>query len=282
MDATNKYQEPEWLKEAIRLYTEEHLSYNAIGKIFNTNRKTVSYHLRLNGVESNKKFYSPVNIEKLRKYDYSTADHIFDVIDTEEKAYWLGFLYADGYVSGAKNTIALALKEEDLKAIEKFRKFVGLENKPITTKIRHLSTGDKYSYQFSFDSKATKDRLAELGCINRKTAILKFPTEDQVPKKLLSHFIRGYIDGDGCIYTNKNKITVEILGTEEFLIELKKWINLGQSKIYKTHSPIVMKTLHSGKYALELLERIYKDSTIYLDRKYKKYLDYLARQEERH
>lgn len=282
MKTTNKYQEPEWLNEAIRLYTKENYTYKQIGEIFGADRKTVSNYLRKAGVQSNPKFARKNDPELFRKYDYSVADHIFDVIDTEEKAYWLGFLYADGYISNNSNEIALALQELDLSTVEKFRQFLKLEDKLITTKIRHLSTGDKKSYQFSFNSEVAKIALEKLGCFNAKTEKIKFPTEDQVPNYLIKDFVRGYIDGDGCIYTNNNKIVVEVLGTQEFLEEYKNWVNLGQSKIYKTHSDTVKKVMHSGTYALELLSRVYKNASIYMERKYKKYTDYLAHQEVDH
>lgn len=37
----------------------------------------------------------------------------FENIDTEEKAYWLGFLYADGYVNANEDKIELCLAEKD-------------------------------------------------------------------------------------------------------------------------------------------------------------------------
>lgn len=47
--------------------------------------------------------------------------------------------------------------------------------------------------------------LINLGCIPRKTLVLKFPNESTVPKQLIKHFIRGYMDGDGCISTYYKK-----------------------------------------------------------------------------
>ena len=55
--------------------------------------------------------------------------HIFEKIDTEDKAYWLGFLYADGSVGSKENKIELGLAEQDLHHIEKFRDFIGINNK---------------------------------------------------------------------------------------------------------------------------------------------------------
>ena len=53
----------------------------------------------------------------------------FEKIDTEEKAYWLGFLYADGSVGSKDDRIELGLAEKDFHHIEKFRDFIGINNK---------------------------------------------------------------------------------------------------------------------------------------------------------
>ena len=68
---------------------------------------------------------------------------IFETIDTEEKAYWLGFLYADGSVGSKDNRIELGLAEKDLKQIEKFRDFIGVMNK-----ISYRPQTKSYRYSF--------------------------------------------------------------------------------------------------------------------------------------
>ena len=125
---------PEWLNQAIDLYTNQNMTFSAIGQIIGVSRKTVGKYLNKAGYESNPKYSRKINSNKLRKYDYSVCDHIFDNIDTEEKAYWLGFLYADGYVSEFNSTIELSLEEKDLQHLERFRSFLGLESKPFNKK----------------------------------------------------------------------------------------------------------------------------------------------------
>ena len=53
----------------------------------------------------------------------------FETIDNEEKAYWLGFLYADGSVGSNESKIELGLAEKDYKQIERFRTFMNINNK---------------------------------------------------------------------------------------------------------------------------------------------------------
>lgn len=93
----------------------------------------------------------------------------FETIDTEEKAYWLGFLYADGSVGSNDDRIELGLAERDFHHIEKFRNFIGINNK--------ISYREKTkSYRYAFKSQNCKQDLINKGCVPRKSLILKYPT----------------------------------------------------------------------------------------------------------
>ena len=196
----------------------------------------------------------------------------FEIIDTEEKAYWLGFLYADGSVSSTDNRIELGLAEKDLNHIEKFKEFIGVPNKisyrPQTK-----------SYRYSFKSIPCKEDLIKQGCVPKKSLILKFPTEQQVPNYLIKHFIRGYFDGDGWFSNTSSCFQVGIIGTENFI---KGFLNIIEiqnknNKIFTVHREDGAKRyVFSGlNDVTNFLNWIYKDSTIYLDRKYEHYLDFI-------
>lgn len=266
--------QPEWLNTAIDLYTNQHKSFKDIGIILNVGRKTVGKYLNKAGYKSNPKYSRKIDPNIFRKYDYSICDHVFDKIDNEEKAYWLGFLYADGYVSELNSTIELSLEEKDLSHLEKFRSFLGLENKPFNKKEKNINGQIFYSYRLGFNSNEVKNALIKLGCKPNKTFILEFPTNKQVPQNLIHHFIRGYIDGDGCIYVSNNRISVEVLGTEKFLLGYKKWVNLGTSRIYNFNHSNIKRVVNSNKQALDILDRIYQNASIYLQRKYDKYINF--------
>lgn len=47
--------------------------------------------------------------------------------------------------------------------------------------------------------------ISTLGAIKNKSLTLTFPSDDIVPKKFKRDFIRGYFDGDGCIWNGKRK-----------------------------------------------------------------------------
>lgn len=198
--------------------------------------------------------------------------NIFEKIDSEEKAYWLGFLYADGSVSSAENKIELGLAEKDLSHIEKFKKFTNLNNK-----ISYRASTK--SYRFCFRSTKCKEDLIKKGCVPKKSLILTFPTYDQVPKELMRHFIRGYFDGDGWFTNTKDCFQVGIIGTakfiEGFLNEVED-INKTNT-IFKVNRENGAKRYVFGAYkdVLNFLNWIYDGSTIYLDRKYNHYLDFI-------
>lgn len=206
---------------------------------------------------------------------------VFDVIDSEEKAYWLGFLYADGYISGKNNnSVELSLKAEDKYHLEKFRKFISCK-KPINVS---KSTEDHMRCRCVVTNKHFHDRLIELGCVPNKSTKLKFPDTSIFSKEsLVFDFIRGYIDGDGSITSTSRggKLRIEVIGTKEFLLGVMKIFGDKFNKILPTKSSkngvnnfrIVCSHLKAEKVG----ELLYSGSTIYLDRKFQKFAKLYAK-----
>lgn len=197
----------------------------------------------------------------------------FEKIDTEEKAYWLGFLYADGSVGSKENKIELGLKAEDYNHIEKFKNFM-----KITNKISFRESTN--SYRISFRSEKCKQDLIKQGCLPKKSLILDFPTQEQVPNELIRHFIRGYFDGDGWFTNTEKCLQIGFIGTDSFLHGLlkifeKENIN-SYNKIFDVHHKNGAKRYIFSGYddIVKFLNFIYKDSSIYLNRKYQLYLDF--------
>lgn len=201
--------------------------------------------------------------------------HQFETIDTEEKAYWLGFLYADGCVGNKEAKIELGLAEKDLKHIEKFRDFIGINNK-----ICYRETSK--SYRYSFRSQSCKEDLIKQGCVPKKSLILTFPTPEQVPEHLIRHFLRGYFDGDGHFTNTEKCFEAGYIGTYDFITESLK--HLPDSIVRKD---LTIKNVHredgAKSYAFysysdvkNFLDFLYKDSTVYLDRKYEHYIDFIT------
>ena len=195
----------------------------------------------------------------------------FEKIDNEEKAYWLGFLYADGSVGSKEDKIELSLAEKDVRHIEKFKACLNISNK-----ICYRSKTK--SYRISFRSQKCKQDLINNGCIPKKSLLLKFPSEQQVPKKLLKHFIRGYFDGDGWFSNTEKTFQVGIIGTEDFLRGVINNFNFkNNNQIFDVHREDGAKRFMFSNIedVSNFLNWIYADANIYLDRKYQFYLDFI-------
>ena len=104
----------------------------------------IKYELQLDPGKLSKYLKSNgVKIERL-PHKKKINKNIFEVINTEEKAYWLGFLYADGYVGLTDNRVELTLQLSDVNHIEKFKTFLNSDCKISTNSYRsRLSIKDE-------------------------------------------------------------------------------------------------------------------------------------------
>lgn len=205
-------------------------------------------------------------------------ENIFDVIDTQEKAYWLGMLYADGYVTlyhkkGDGYCVELCLKDKE--HIEKFIEFLGDKESKPAKKNSQLNGKTFISWRYAIYSKQLSGSLVKNGCLENKNLILNFPDINIVPENLICHFLRGYTDGDGTILKSSNKFYYALLGTKEFL---DKVIDIFLEKELITQKPKYQMNgkaygfQKSGKQVAKIMNYLHpKDTTIHLDRKYEKY-----------
>lgn len=261
---------PEWYAEAEKMFLEKK-TYTEIGKSLSVGRKSISHWLRKGGYETDPK--NVRNTKVSRKYPLD--ENVFETIDTKEKAYWLGFLYADGYVSDSKNDIEIGLAEKDIEHLNKAKLFFKTD-RPLMKKVKRMNEKEYIGYKLTVTSHKLKKDLINKGCTTRKSLTLKFPTEEQVPRELISHFIRGYFDGDGSVtYSNYGKqIAAEILGASDFIDGLIEWIGFSSTKHSFNHSPSTFRIQMFGAKAMSFYERIYEDAHTYLDRKYIKYVNF--------
>ena len=197
---------------------------------------------------------------------YKTNEQYFDTIDTEEKAYFLGFIYADGNIHKYMFTIGLNKKDELL--LFKLKNFISPTRPIYYCKKRPVVT-------LCIENKKLSASLKKAGVVERKSLILKFPESEIVPVHLYSHFIRGYFDGDGSIYNLSNRKSVfglKIISSDSFINTLVNFlkklnINLRISKCGKVSSAITTKKIEIKKF----YDYIYKNSTIHLNRKKNKF-----------
>ena len=213
----------------------------------------------------------------LQKYDYKPGSdgkkycdsNYFEKINTKEKAYWLGFFSADGYVNQNTRNIEFCLKDKE--SVFLFKEALKSKHK--------ISCKDGKYYRVSIKDKKMSEDLLSLNLDNNKTYNYSIPI-NKIPKKLISHFLRGYFDGDAYIgINNQNKIIISITeASNKVMIDiqkiLKKELNIDFNIKYNKRNLYVFSI--TGKKAEKVLEYVYKNSNkkIRLERKYKKYKDY--------
>jgi len=233
-------------------------------KYYNISSVAVNALLRRHGYKAKSQS------ELQRKYNIDET--FFDVIDTEEKAYFLGFLYADGYNNTDRNSVTLSLKEDDKEILEILNNILQ-PNKPLQY-VKIKSKNSTNQYRLVIANKHISQKLVELGCDKAKTYSLKFPSEEQVPKHLIRHFVRGYFDGDGWV----GEKAISIVSTLNFcnslaeILKEKFGINCYIRARHPERNNSIRMLELNNKSARTFLNWIYKDSNIHLQRKYNRYL----------
>jgi hypothetical protein len=183
---------------------------------------------------------------------------------SNEMAYILGFIYADGHIRVRKSKAELGIKSKDLKILSAINKAMK-SNYPI----KKRETEASYIYTLFVNRKEVVRDLMKLGLIPRKSLTITFP---EIPKKYLFHFIRGYFDGDGHVgITRDNYLSITFVsGSRKFLEGLNKKLrnqtisstSLTSPKNYSFYTLSILK-----KSRNKFKELIYKDATLFLKRK---------------
>lgn len=194
----------------------------------------------------------------------------------EEQAYWLGFVYADGYVRN--NTvrgsyyIQIALKRSDHGHLQKFKEWAGKGS--IKHKINN--NGSEYCFIRVFSKELVK-WFVSYGCVQNKTFKLKYP---DLPSDMDRHFIRGYTDGDGSLFTDKNgRKYLALTGMEDFLEGVReKLSHIPSNKPYYQSDKRTPKLgqlkwycRKTSKKLNPILDHLYDGASVYLDRKFETY-----------
>lgn len=203
----------------------------------------------------------------------------FEAIDTEAKAYFLGLFLADGNVHRLRrNTeqyaIQICLQAQDRYIIEKFKQEIQSSNK-----IRSARNQNEYS--FGVHSLKMAHDLMDKGVVPCKT--FKAELNYNIPQNLFRHYIRGIFDGDGTVYMSKcktgtKKLRFGFYGTHKLVTQVQDWlieqINITKHKIFDKE--IVSFTIYQKMEDVKgFYDLMYKDATIYLERKKALFDNYL-------
>lgn len=261
---------PETIEKIRHDYLNENLSekqiidkHNITIKVFNRIRKQNNIPKRL---------YKWVDRSKTIKFN----DHYFENIDSENKAYWLGFITADGGFRNSKGslqTLSIEISQIDIDHLEKFKHDLNSEHS-----IRKRSRFDKrtgntyYGCSINISNRKFVNDLKIHGVTINKSKILKLP---DLSSNLMRHYLRGLVDGDGCwhISQHNNQMVFEIVNpVKSFIEELINYFSFKcdlnkDIKIIETSGAFVFK--YGGNIQCKrIFEYLYEDCNIYLDRKY--------------
>ena len=270
----------EQILELIELYDVQRVGLCNLSKQFHTGQDKIKAILQEHNIH--------VRTHRESKFQYPFNENYFDNIDTPDKAYFLGFIYADGFIiknheKGRGHDI-LGITLAETEPLEKINRYIECD-KPIFSFIQDGYKEDSQKYRLIFPSDHLVKSLEKWGCTERKTFTIKFPTF--LPEDLVHHFIRGYFDGDGSVFRHivknngkeYNNLGVTICGTESFLTDLICAAKLPENGLYKEYrreTDCCEIKLASNIRCLNFYHYMYNDAKdLFLTRKRKKFENFI-------
>lgn len=211
-------------------------------------------------------------------YKHTFNRNALHTIQTEQDAYLLGFITADGYLCETHNSVRIRLSERDVDILIKINEYMQ-SDVPIT-KNPHSITGN-YLCQLDFNDKGFLSNLKQYGLHQAKS--LKEIFYQDIPEYLMRHYIRGLIDGDG--YISKNTCHVGICGSQDIVQNVAKHLQQvagvppeKQRNARQEKDTSLYRFELCGENARAAMRWLYAGSNIHLDRKYnlaKQYINLL-------
>lgn len=258
-----KYQNKDWLIDQLK----EHGSATSVALANSYNVHTVNSWCLKFGISTKQR-------EELK--NGTLVEGYFKNIDTEHKAYWLGFLMADGMISKDLSRLYILLGEKDECILEAFKKDIGSD-----ALIKDRTGGfGTHCKELTICNKSMCADLIYHGIVPRKTGKETLP--DTIPTELIRHFIRGFMDGDGCIRRDSkyaSSLELDFAGTSYNIFHSIHDYFVSQNIIehdIKISKEANSKCMHLNYYssnATKVLDHLYENATIYLQRKYDNFID---------
>ena len=254
----------EQLKQIIELYNNNY-TLKSIAEQFNVSRTVITRVLKESGIELRKSTHK-------HQCNYS----IFKNIDTIEKAYWLGFLAADGcnYKRQGNATIFINIHQKDKEQLEKFKDFCNSDAEIIEYIQTAGYSNNTPMCKMSIYSTEMSNDLIDKGVPPKKSLILKPP---KIEEKYYLPYILGYFDGDGSISktTQYNNYEISIQGTKEILEWINSILNISQKLEQRKDTEKNSYYIRCGgtNKPYQILKQLYNSCEIHLNRKYQIYKD---------
>lgn len=236
------------------------LSITELAKEINIDRHTLTEILKRNNSYED-------------RYKRNVDIDFFEKIDTEEKAYWFGFISADGHIGKNRNSIKITLALKDKKHVEKFKKSIKSEHSIVIRK--HEAFNNVFeAAEIVINNKKIHSDLYNLGLRNLKVNHL-LPKD--VPDELMHHYLRGLYDGDGWFTLTPRSREIGI-GMNRPILEffdkqIVKFLKIKSRPVKEYKSISRYRVAHKDDIK-KILDWFYEDATVYLDRKYEKYKEF--------
>lgn len=232
-----------------KILCEEGFSTKEILNKMNITRRTLNNYENKLGIKC-KKDYRKANLN----------ENFFDNIDNEFKAYILGFIYADGYIESNERTLTFNINLKDIDVLEKIRKCINSNG-------NYAKSSTPNCVRLHLSSVKIVKSLKEIGVTRNKTKTIKFP---KIKEELYRHFLRGYFDGDGHI--GKRQCAL-VIGSETMFNDFYNFIyeKFGIKLYYQKNNNYYR--VQFNRKDKDIIDWLYSDSQIYLDRKYTAYIE---------
>jgi len=195
----------------------------------------------------------------------------FDNIDSEEKAYWLGFIVADGNLSRNETVMQINLSGKDISHLEKLGSIL---RQPVKETYWKRNGKDLSGCYLAFSSRRCWKSLYNTGLRPAKTYEDQSIVWFDLNSSLRRSFIRGLFDGDGCVSFsrsgNKFLCSVSICGEKRLIEAIQDHLSdkLGISKSKNEHRNLLTITRWSGTRQVGAIEDyLYKNASVCLERK---------------
>jgi hypothetical protein len=242
-------------------------SLNGLWEKYKIDAKRISSFLKTNNVRIKSDGHG------LYKIHENVDENYFKMIDRPEKAWMLGLYAADGCIKNNAFSISQS-GPSGLELISYIKQKLKIRNKIAVCK----TTGrDSYSIQAS--SKNVVSDLSNYNIVPRKSLIYEFP--ENLPQEFLKDFIRGYIEGDGCIGVYKNRkgciyLSVSFVGTPMFVKKCSELIPIKHGGIVVcSGSKNVREIRWYGEKAVLFCDWLFSSQNLYLSYKYFKYKEFV-------
>lgn len=260
----------------IKLYNK-YKSGNKISKLLNCNEKTIYTWLEKHGIDT-----SETGSQGARKHFYN--ENYFKKIDTERKAYFLGFILANGcvYFGANKNSyrFQMNLQSQDRYILEELQKDIGSDYKIQDKKKGYKKNGDPLLISLlKINSSKLCEDLINLGVIPRKSMKQEMKKK-LIPDNLIKHFIRGYFDGNGSCSLHLKNLALNFLASKKLCNQINEILiknNINKNVLFRHNlsNELYGLRINNTDNKILLYYYLYEDATIYLKRKKEKFDKFL-------